>query len=47
MGDWWQVLELPAIQRCRKVKLKHPPLLSRFWRYHSEGVGHVSSIEGR
>ena len=40
-----QVLETPPLQRLRKVKLKAPPALSRFWRYHSEGEGHLSSLE--
>lgn len=43
-----QVLEHEAIKRLtRKVKLRAPPSSSRFWRYHSKGDGHLSSVEGR
>ena len=40
------MLEHPAIARLvRKVQLREPPSESRFWRYHSKGEGHLSSVE--
>lgn len=41
------MLDLPVVRNLRKVKLRHPPVFSRFWRYHTEGVGHISTIEGK
>lgn len=40
-----QVLRrLPQLQQLRSVRLQKPPP-SRFWRYHAEGPGCVSTIE--
>jgi hypothetical protein len=38
-------LESVEIAKLRRVQLKHPPVNSKFWRYHCEGEGRVSSIE--
>lgn len=43
-----QVLKHAGVERLsRKVKLRAPPSESKFWRYHSAGDGHLSTIEGR
>ena len=44
---WIQVLEHAGVKRLtRKVKLRAPPSESKFWRYHSAGDGHLSTVEG-
>lgn len=35
----------PKLAHVRHVKLRHPPAVSRFWRYHNAGHGCVSTIE--
>lgn len=46
----WQkapvILQDPALEGLRCVKLAKPPLESNFWRYHKAGKGCVSTIEG-
>ena len=35
----------PALESVRKIKLASPPSTSKFWRYHSQGAGCISTIE--
>lgn len=40
------VVNHPNLRGLRHVRIRDPPAISRFWRWHSEGKGHICTAEG-
>ena len=48
-GRWVQtgtVMGHPRLKGLRHVRIDNPPTVSRFWRWHIEGEGHICTAEG-
>lgn len=36
----------PGLRGLRHIRIDNPPTVSRFWRWHIEGEGHICTAEG-
>ncbi len=36
----------PKLRGLRHIRIDNPPTVSRFWRWHAEGEGHICTAEG-